>query len=137
MLFLDHMYVYYLLYFHLYFRFHYILHHMLLLSILHKMLFLLYNNQKVTNLRDTAGTYNLYANWTLKSVTLPSEERRGHTLKGWSTVNIYFLIDFSIHHMCGMEYRPKRNNSPICTRSKLYTKGQRNTICSMVCSVYV
>ena len=39
----------------------------------------------VINLRTTAGTFNLYANWTLSSVTLPTPTRTGYTFKGWAT----------------------------------------------------
>ena len=42
------------------------------------------NNQVVRNLRTTSGTYNLYANWTLGSVTLPSATRTGYNALGWS-----------------------------------------------------
>ena len=42
------------------------------------------NNQIVKNLRTTSGTYNLYANWTLGSVILPSAVRTGHNALGWS-----------------------------------------------------
>lgn len=46
-----------------------------------------YNNQQsVSNLTATDGVVvNLYANWTLGSVTLPTPSRTGYTFKGWST----------------------------------------------------
>lgn len=46
-----------------------------------------YNNQQsVSNLTATdGGVVNLYANWTLGSVTLPTPTRTGYTFKGWST----------------------------------------------------
>jgi uncharacterized repeat protein (TIGR02543 family) len=46
-----------------------------------------YNNkQSVTNLTTTVcGTYNLYANWTLGSITLPTPTRTGYTFKEWNT----------------------------------------------------
>ena len=45
-----------------------------------------YNNgQSVTNLRSTAGTFPLFANWTLTSVTLPNPTRDGYQFGGWFT----------------------------------------------------
>ncbi len=43
------------------------------------------NKQEVSNL-TTEGTYDLYANWTLGTVTLPTPERTGYAFTGW-TVN--------------------------------------------------
>ena len=43
-----------------------------------------YNDQQsVTNLRTTSGTYEIFANWTLGTVTLPSPTRTGYTFGGW------------------------------------------------------
>lgn len=39
----------------------------------------------VKNLRDTPGVYDVYANWTLASVILPSPTRTGFNLLGWDT----------------------------------------------------
>ena len=39
----------------------------------------------VKNLRNTAGTYNLYAKWTSASVTLPTPTKTGYTFNGWNT----------------------------------------------------
>lgn len=46
-----------------------------------------YNDkQSVSNLTDTAGeTVNLYANWALGSVTLPTSTKTGYTFGGWYT----------------------------------------------------
>ncbi len=46
-----------------------------------------YNNQQsVSNLTVTpGGTVDLYANWTLGSVTLPTPTRAGHKFEGWYT----------------------------------------------------
>ncbi len=44
------------------------------------------NNQKVTNLRDTAGTYNLYAVWSNESAKVTNKASRiGYTFEGWYT----------------------------------------------------
>ena len=44
------------------------------------------NQQSVSNLTSTNnGTVNLYANWTLGSVTLPTATRTGYNFMGWST----------------------------------------------------
>ena len=42
------------------------------------------DKQSVKNLA-TSGTVNLYANWTLKTVTLPTPTRTGYTFGGWNT----------------------------------------------------
>ena len=39
----------------------------------------------VSNLRNTAGDYNLYAKWTNGKVTLPTPTRTGYTFTGWNT----------------------------------------------------
>ena len=41
------------------------------------------DRESVINLRTTSGTYNLYANWTLASVTLPNPTRIGYKFSGW------------------------------------------------------
>lgn len=46
-----------------------------------------YNDKEsVSNLTDS-GTYDLYANWTLGSVTLPAPGRTGYNFKGWATTS--------------------------------------------------
>ena len=42
------------------------------------------DKQSVSNLA-TSGTFNLYANWTLGVVTLPTPTRTGYTFAGWYT----------------------------------------------------
>ena len=44
------------------------------------------DKKTVSNLA-TSGTVNLYANWTLGSVTLPTPTRIGYTFKGWYTAS--------------------------------------------------
>ena len=39
----------------------------------------------VKNLLTTSGTYNLYANWTAGTVTLPTPTKAGSTFAGWYT----------------------------------------------------
>jgi len=44
------------------------------------------DKQSVTNLATEEGAYvNLYANWTLGTVTLPTPTRTGYTFQGWFT----------------------------------------------------
>ena len=42
------------------------------------------DKESVSNLA-TSGTFNLYANWTLGKVTLPTPTRTGYTFAGWYT----------------------------------------------------
>lgn len=44
------------------------------------------DKQNVINLRNTTGTYNLFANWTLANVILPNATRTGFNALGWSTL---------------------------------------------------
>ena len=41
------------------------------------------NSASVKNLRNTSGTYNLYALWSGGAVTLPSPTRTGYSFAGW------------------------------------------------------
>ncbi|MBQ6067858.1 MAG: InlB B-repeat-containing protein, partial [Clostridia bacterium] len=43
------------------------------------------NKQSVLNLRNTAGAFPLFANWTLAKVTLPNPTRGGYQFGGWFT----------------------------------------------------
>ena len=44
-----------------------------------------YTDKKSVSNLATSGTVNLYANWTLGSVTLPTPTRTGYTFVGWYT----------------------------------------------------
>ena len=44
-----------------------------------------YDNQASVNNFATSGTCNLYANWTLGTVTLPTPVKTGYTFGGWYT----------------------------------------------------
>lgn len=59
------------------------------------------DKQSVKNLA-TSGTYNLYANWTLQSVTLPTPTREGYTFGGWYTDST--LTTFA--GVAGTSYKP-------------------------------
>ncbi len=65
------------------------------------------NSQSVINLRNTTGVVNLYANWTLARVTLPSPTRKGYTFKGWSTSSNAETINYK----GGDTYTPTRNTT--------------------------
>ena len=43
-----------------------------------------YNDKASVKNLATSGTYNLYANWTLGTVTLPTPTRTGYTFAGWN-----------------------------------------------------
>ncbi len=65
------------------------------------------NNQVVRNLRNTSGTYNLYANWTLGSVILPSATRTGYNALGWSESQSATQASYAI----GQRYTPASNTT--------------------------
>ncbi len=44
-----------------------------------------YNDKQSVKNLATSGTVNLYANWTLGTVTLPTPTRTGYTFAGWNT----------------------------------------------------
>ena len=45
------------------------------------------DQESVKNLRDTSGTYYLFAQWTGGSVILPNPTRTGYTFKGWANAS--------------------------------------------------
>ncbi len=44
-----------------------------------------YNDKQSVKNLATSGTYNLYANWTLGTITLPTPTKTGYTFGGWYT----------------------------------------------------
>ncbi|MBQ2710800.1 MAG: InlB B-repeat-containing protein [Clostridia bacterium] len=62
------------------------------------------NQQSVSNLTATdGGTFNLYANWTLGNVTLPTPTRTGYTFAGWAK------SDGTVVGEAGESYTPSAN----------------------------
>lgn len=65
------------------------------------------NQASVTNLRDTPGTYNIYAKWTLGSTTMPTARRTGHNFLGWNTnANAQ-----TASNLVGTTYTPQANTT--------------------------
>ena len=68
------------------------------------------DKQSVKNLA-AGGTYNLYANWTLGAVALPTPTKTGYSFEGWFT-------DPELTNAVGSSFTPNKN----CT---LYAKWEK------------
>ncbi|MBQ6065731.1 MAG: InlB B-repeat-containing protein, partial [Clostridia bacterium] len=62
-----------------------------------------YNNQQSVSNLAASGTFPLYANWTLASVTLPSATRSGYQFTGWKA------SDNGTVYNAGVNYTPTAN----------------------------
>ena len=71
------------------------------------------NQQNVQNLA-TSGTVNLYANWTLGTVTLPMPTKTGYSFEGWFT-------DPELSNAVGASFTPDKDCS-------LYAKWEKVVI---------
>ena len=74
-----------------------------------------YNDKQSVKNLATSGTYNLYANWTLGTVTLPTPTRTGYTFAGWNTK----ADGTGTNYAAGASYKPTAN-------STLYAKWTAN-----------
>ena len=64
-----------------------------------------YNDKQSVKNLATSGTYNLYANWTLGTVTLPTPTRTGYTFAGWNTK----ADGTGTNYAAGASYKPTAN----------------------------